>query len=1185
MRDMVLFCDGWEFSLQPIGEEYREDFDWREVDLPHDWLIEDTKELYKTSTGWYRHKFTLPDDGRRTAFRFEGVYMDCHVYVNGSLAGEWKYGYTTFELDVTDFVQVGENVITVRVDHREPNSRWYSGAGIYRRVWLKHFSQTHLLPDGIYINADMDGRVTVTVETERPAGEKLQGLKLKTAILTLEGEEAAIPSERQGMGTAPERKSSTTVPEGEGAAAALEQKGMMTVLEAESDVCGADRSALAPELTRDGWRYGVNRQELRIRNPKLWDIENPGLYECRVQLWQNDELLDESTVEFGFRRMEFTTDHGFFLNGRHVKLHGACQHHDLGALGSAVNVHAIKRQLLILREMGVNAIRTSHNPPAVELLELADRLGFLILDEAFDMWERPKTEYDYARFFPDWVRRDVQAWIRRDRNHPCIIGWSIGNEIYDTHADDRGQEVTSLLASLVRLHDPGKNAYITHGSNYMGSENARKCADILKIAGYNYGERFYDEQHAEHPDWCIYGSETSSVVQSRGIYHFPLEKAILSEDDEQCSALGNSSPAWAAKRTEDCIIPDRDREFCAGQFIWTGFDYIGEPTPYSTKNSYFGQVDTAGFPKDSFYIFKAAWTDYRKDPFVHIYPYWDFAEGECIDVRVAGNCPRIELCLNGRPVASKACDPLQDEELTLNVKIPYEKGQLQAIGYDETGKVIAKDEVSSFGDAVKLLLHADKTRLQAGSDDLCFIEISAVDEMGTEVANANNRIFVEVLGAGRLVGLDNGDSTDYEQYKGTSRRLFSGKLLAIVAPTKEAGAIEIIVRSPALPEARLELCAEAGEPMQGISFCSHNRERASDCPDPLNDIPVRRIALSGERLRFDPEHRELRFQTGLYPKNCSYADEMEYRITTVDGIVSPLARIVSKDSGGVTVGCLGDGEFYLRALCKNGTDKVKVFSMLRLSADGLGPALKDPYEFVSGGLYTLSGGNVSTGIQHGAGLGNGGGWVGFEHVDFGRVGSDIISVSLFANYDSPVPISIWDGTPQEGELLGNFVYDLKPIWLTYQAKAFRLPKPLRGVHTISIQSDFSYDVGGFSFEKIAKEKAVLMACYAERIYGDSFTLGETEVTGIGNNVTIDLGDFCFEELPTGVVITGRSKLAVNSIHLQCDGKESRKFLLEFGGSEQYVAREFPIGPLENQCRISLIFLPGCDFDLKSIQFV
>lgn len=297
-----------------------------------------------------------------------------------------------------------------------------------------------------------------------------------------------------------------------------------------------------------------------------------------------------------------------------MRLNGACDHHDLGALGAAFHKEAMRRKFELMRSMGVNAVRTSHNMPAVELMELADEMGFLIVSEAFDMWEMAKNPYDYARFFKEWMEKDVRSWIRRDRNHPSVIMWSIGNEIPDTHADAHGQEITRRLVTAVRKWDYRNVAPITIGSNYMPWENARKCADIVKLAGYNYAEKYYEEHHQKYPDWVIYGSETSSVVQSRGIYHFPLERATLIEADEQCSALGNSTTSWAAKNTEYCIIMDRDTPYSCGQFIWTAIDYIGEPTPYQTKNSYFGQMDTAGFPKDSYYVFRSEWTDGKKIP-------------------------------------------------------------------------------------------------------------------------------------------------------------------------------------------------------------------------------------------------------------------------------------------------------------------------------------------------------------------------------------------------------------------------------------------------------------------------------------------------------------------------------------------------------------------------------------------
>lgn len=1148
MSKKTLLCDNWEFSKNPIDTEYSDGLDWSRVDIPHDWLIYDTRNLYETSTGWYRRRLNVEKSrGKCFALRFEGVYMDSSVYVNGAPVGEWKYGYSTFEFDITDLLKSGENLISVRVDYRSPNSRWYSGAGIYRRVWLKEYSDCHITNDGVYISADMEGNVTVTTEIERPREVDLSGLSVRRAVMD----------------------------------------GDRTLAEVISPCCAFDKSRITEHIYREGCSYSVNTDTLKIENPVLWDIENPKLYICVCEVIQDGKVIDREECRFGFRKIEFTADRGFWLNERHVKLHGSCEHHDLGALGAAVSRAAVVRKLEKLRVMGVNAIRTSHNMPAVELMELADEMGFLILSEGFDMWERSKTDYDYARYFPEWIRRDVASWIRRDRNHPSIIGWSIGNEIYDTHADDRGQEVTSMLAGLVREHDPRSNGYVTIGSNYMQWENGQKCADILKLAGYNYAERLYEEHHKKHPDWMIYGSETASVVQSRGIYHFPLSQSVLMDDDEQCSALGNSATGWAAKNTEACIIPDRDAEFCAGQFIWTGFDYIGEPTPYSTKNSYFGQIDTAGFPKDSAYIFRAEWTDYENAPFVHIFPHWDFNEGQRIDVRVTSNAPKVALFFQGEKIAEKDIDHIRGTELTLDTVIEYVPGELVAIAYDKDGAEIARDVQRSFGDAAEIRLKPDKTELKADGVDLIFVEIAAYDKMGTFVANANNRIFVSVTGAGRLVGLDNGDSTDYEQYKGTSRRLFSGKLLAVIAAKTEAGDISIKAASPALPDSELTLKAIRAEVRQGISATVENVHRPAECPDELSDIPVRKISLSGDSRSFTPDRRSITFKVQTYPENASYADEIEYKITTVLGIKSNLGEIVSAENGSVTVRCNGDGEFFLRALCKNGTDKYHVLSVLPLKGEGLGEACFEPYNFVAGGLFTVQGGNAGNGIRQGAAFSsNENCWFGFENVDFGNIGSDTVTVPIYANCTTPVKIRFYDGIPGKGgELIGDFSYHEPPQWLTYIPNTFKLSKVLKGVHTLVMESGDGFHVQGFCFSKPDKAFSEISAVDCESIYGDKFTREADAVTGIGNNVILDFGEFDFaDKFPRAVIITGKSALPKNSIHIIFSGSVETRILAEFDGADEYTARRFAINGIKGKCNVSFAFLPGSNFDFKSFMF-
>ena len=509
-----------------------------------------------------------------------------------------------------------------------------------------------------------------------------------------------------------------------------------------------------------------------VKNPTLWDISSPTLYSLTVELHNSEEFKDSherlpsaevvshvvntsihqnstlqtEIVKIGFRDLRFDADKGFFINNKHTKINGVCLHHDLGALGVAFNKSAMKRRLVQLKKMGVNALRLSHNVYDPAVLDLADEMGFLVDSEALDMWERPKTEFDFSHWFSDWYEREIASWVRRDRNHPCVFMWSIGNEIYDTHADERGLELTKILRDEVKKHDPKGNGLVTSASNFMPWKNAQKCADELELVGYNYAERCYKEHHEAHPDWIIYGSETYSIVQSRGIYHFPLSETVLSDSDLQCSSLGNSQTSWGAESIETCICEDRDMEFSLGQFIWTGYDYIGEPTPYQTKNSYFGVIDTAGFYKDAYHIFKSAWVSCEDDPFVHIFPYWDFNEGQPVDVRVVSNLPFVELFLNGKSLGKQELthSPGSGHHIIADYSTIYENGELHAVAYDENGKVIAEDFKRSFGDtkALKVELFDANNKIiddsaTAGFEgDLIFAEISAIDADGNPVENA-----------------------------------------------------------------------------------------------------------------------------------------------------------------------------------------------------------------------------------------------------------------------------------------------------------------------------------------------------------------------------------------------------------------------------------------------------------------
>jgi beta-galactosidase len=1138
MNKKILFNDGWEFAKSSLENTDHTTLRFEPVDLPHDWLIYNTLNLYENSIGWYRKKFTWNNEADEVLLCFDGVYMDSTVYINQNFAGEWKNGYSSFEHGIMEHLVEGENEILVKVIHQSPNSRWYSGAGIYRNVWLKKRAKNHIVTDGIYISTKQnDYGWHVDVDTEVQIFEDVE---ISHTIL-YKGQKIAASSEKVTAG----------------------------------------RNTIS-----------LNQQRLFVENPYLWSPDDPNLYQIVTTMSlvnQAGKVIDSITQNHGFRTIILIPNQGFYLNGQRMKLNGVCEHHDLGALGAAFNKTALRRRFVILKDMGVNAIRTAHNMPAKEFMDLADEMGMLVVSEAFDMWEKPKTPYDYARFFKDWAYKDVKSWVRRDRNHPSLIMWSIGNEIYDTHADARGQEVTKMLMEYVLEFDLRENGRVTIGSNYMPWENAQKCADIVKVAGYNYAEKYYQQHHNEHPDWIIYGSETASVVQSRGIYHFPLEKSILADDDEQCSALGNSSTSWGAKSTEASIIADRDAPFSLGQFIWTGFDYIGEPTPYHTKNSYLGQIDTATFKKDSYYIYQAEWTDYKKSPMVHIFPYWDFNKGQMIDVLVCSNAPKIELQLNGVTIGTHDIDHEKGKELVGSWKIPYVEGELKAIAYDETGKIIAVDIKRSFGDAKRICLQADNKSIYADGTDLIFIEISMEDEYGNPVENANNRVHVKVTGAGRLLGLDNGNSTDYDQYKGTSRRLFSGKLMAIIGATVDPGKIEIEVSSKGLERQALtfESLPVKCEELEGIIVQTEN-QNLSCVTGKLEEIPLRKIEIiSDSGQQFNDSLKEMDLRARLYPEDTSY-QEIEWSVVHDGGIDCKIAKIEGYGHEAKVI-ALGDGEFRVRCTSKNGTDKTKLISELEFKAEGLGTFYKDPYGFISAGLYDYSKGEIGNGNERGVATARDGETqVGFHEIDFGPYGSDTITIPIFALSSEEYALQIWEGMPDDegSELLADVIYQKESKWNVYQEETYRLSKRLKGITSISFVLHKKVHIKGFTFEKKNRAFEQNLATENDYIYGDTFEITENNVEGIGNNVSLEFEHMDFtEEGATKLVIYGRSPIDKNTIHIRFANHEGEgNQLVEFTYSAKYEERVFDLEKVAGMQKVTFIFLPGSNFDFSWFRF-
>lgn len=1133
----ILFNDDWKFTKQKVGTELDLSKSnsplWEPVDLPHDWLIYNTNDLYETSEGWYKKEFYLDKtEDKLYSICFDGVYMNSTVYVNGKEIGTWKYGYSSFEFDMTEYLYSGRNEIKVRVIHENPNSRWYSGAGIYRNVWLKTVNRVHFLSEGIYFVTKKNAKgwiVEIEAEYKNESGLHSHA-SIRHTIIDKDGIIAAVSEQNISL-------SSDTL---------------------------------------------LDKQTFQLEQPLLWTIEKPYLYQLKSELIGDGTVLDTIDQRIGFRSLRFDCNEGFFLNEKYVKLHGVCQHHDLGALGAAVNKTALKRQLDILKEMGVNAIRTSHNMPARELMELADEMGLLIVSEAYDIWERPKTEYDYARFFHDWCAKDVASWIRRDRNHPCVIMWSIGNEIYDTHVSERGLEITKQLRDLVQLHDPKQNAYVTIGSNYMRWEPAQKCAEELPVVGYNYGEYLYEEHHQKYPHWIIYGSETGSTLNSRGIYHFPASEIVVTHEDEQCSSLGNCCTGWGAKSIQKSIIDDRDAEFCLGQFVWTGFDYIGEPTPYFTKNSYFGQIDTAGFKKDAFYLYQAEWTDYKIKPMIHLLPYWDFNEGQLIDIRVYSNAPKIELFFNEASFGTLDIDHSKGTQLTGEWQLPYQKGTLKAIAYDENNKVIAVEEQSSFGDVARIVLTPDKVTMLSDGQDIIFVEITAVDENNIPVANANNRVNVKVTGAGRLVGLDNGDSTDFDPYKGTSRKLFSGKLLAMIAAKQEAGEICVSVTSEGLEPQEMRLNTLPCENVIGVSAFIENQES-----EPNHEIPIRKIELTNlDKNHLNQVNPKASIQATLYPSNTTYHD-IEWKAVTDNNIITNIAKIEAHGDKAV-VTALGDGSFRLRCTAKNGKSNPEIISELEFEVTGLGAVLINPYQLVAAGLYSWGNKEFNSGLQGGICTGDNPNYIAFRSVDFGEYGSDEITLPIFYIMDDPTPITIWQGIPGEenAELLLDTNYHKDHIYNVYIEQTFQLPKRLKGVQTICIGIRDKLDIQGFYFTYLEKAYEKLLVKDNSRIYGDTYTITEDAIEKIGNNVSIEFDGMDFgSEGMKRLFICGRSRNDVNTIHVHFKGKETNEHqIVEIPYSKEYKEYIFDMRPVTGINQISFVFLPGCSFDFRWFQF-
>ena len=788
------FNDGWLFFKGEAQGAERPDFQdssWTPTPLPHDWAIEGpfdprinphTGALPISGTGWYRKSFTLPATAKDRFFsiEFDGAMSNAHVWINGHELGSRPYGYIGFDFDLTPHLHFGGqvNVLAVRLTPEDRSSRWYPGAGIYRNVWLDVTGPVHVAHWGTYVTTPevSDDKAIVAVKTEiRNQSASEAKIVLRTSVLDASGKKAG----------------------------------------------GSDDAVTVP-----AGGTGTASASLTVTRPQRWDIDHPYLYSLVSEVLDpNKKIADHYVTPFGIRTIAFDKAKGFLLNGRPVKIQGVCDHHDLGALGAAVNRRATERQLQILRGAGVNAIRTSHNPPSPELLEYCDRLGFVVMDEAFDMWRRPKVPNGYAKYFDEWSERDVRDMVHRDRNHPSIVMYSIGNEIPEQGSPEGGA-MARRLTNFFHQEDPTRPT--TSAFNNPDGAIRNELAANVDLVGVNYRPWQYEKIQKEHPNWIVYGSETASCVSSRGVYHLPVEK-YEKHPSLQLSSYDIIAPPWAYCPDVEFFYQDK-LPSVAGEFVWTGFDYIGEPTPYfngrganatdwPARSSYFGFIDLAGFPKDRYYLYQSVWT---KKPMVHVLPHWNWQgrEGQNIPVMVYTNSDEVELFLNDKSLGRKKrfSEPIEipvgqnvspDRKFTtkyrLEWQVPYQSGTLKAVAW-QGGKQVAVDEVRTAGAPARVKLIPDRATIQADGDDLSFVTVRIEDKDGNFCPTADNLVTFKLTGAGSIRAVDNGNAATVEPFHADHRKAFNGLALLIVSSQKgQPGRIHVTATSDGLADGAAEI--------------------------------------------------------------------------------------------------------------------------------------------------------------------------------------------------------------------------------------------------------------------------------------------------------------------------------------------------------------------------------------------
>ncbi len=772
-RNTMHLKHNWKFTLGDALNAHMSGFDdsaWQSVSIPHDWaiggqfhrdndvqftrVVEDgetsssehngrTGGLPHVGVGWYRLKFevTEPETRRQAWLCFDGVMSNSTVYLNGIKVGERAFGYASFNLDVSETLRFnGENTLAVRVNNMPRSSRWYPGAGIYRNVRLVLMNRTHIKPWGVFVTTPgVDAaEALVNVRTEI-SNRPMTDIVLRTSILD--------PTGREVAGN-------------------------------EIDLGVED----LPRATKN--RLPVAEQELLVAAPKLWSLEEPALYKVRSELKTRDgTILDVTCTRFGIREIRIDAD-GLKLNGEHIKFKGVCMHHDLGALGAAVSRAAQARQIRLLQGMGCNAIRTAHNPPDPGYLELCDEMGMLVLDEAFDEWRVGKVENGYHVHFDKWSEIDLREFIRRDRNHPCVVMWSIGNEVGDQWIG-QGRLTARRLVSICHEEDPTRP--VTVGLNGPQFGMANKVIDELDVFGANYQPANYEMFREHYPDMPIFGSETASCVSTRGFYDFPeqpMEGKYIHRDSLQVSSFDLESPPWAWIPDIEFDAVDRCA-YVMGEFVWTGFDYLGEPTPYNSewpaRSSYFGIIDLCGIPKDRYYLYKSRWSD---EPVLHLMPHWNWPgrEGRKTRVQCYTSYDQVELFLNGvsQGVRQKDKKDLHKRYRLAWEDVLYEPGELKAVALSGNGKTLAETVVKTAGAPTALKLIPEADRIKADGEDLVYVRVQMQDADGILCPLARDRIVFSVQGPADIVAVDNGDQQSLEPFQARERLLFYGQAMAIL---------------------------------------------------------------------------------------------------------------------------------------------------------------------------------------------------------------------------------------------------------------------------------------------------------------------------------------------------------------------------------------------------------------------